>query len=312
MTTIAMAPITADRVRYIKLGIGGSWEQECVRSGIIRYGFNSGVGHRYRMCVDGRWDELRADFLAEGLTPSTATRFTNESRIFFEDRGSTLWITFAGERFLWGFTEPSVPVPHADTDSVTRRMRDGWQDTDISGAPLLKSNLAGSLTKLAGYRATSCNVDVEDYVLRRINCRVAPEVERGLAALQEVTAATLGMIRLLDPKDFEILVDLVFSTSGWRRQGVVGKTQKTLDLDLMLPSTGERAFVQVKSRTSPGELADYISRLDAADEYTRMFYVYHTGDVATNDPHVVLIGPERIAEMVVEAGLSGWVLRKVS
>ena len=149
-------------------------------------------------------------------------------------------------------------------------------------------------------------------MLRRINCRVAPEVERGLAALQEVTAATLGMIRLLDPKDFEILVDLVFSTSGWRRQGVVGKTQKTLDLDLMLPSTGERAFVQVKSRTSPGELADYISRLDAADEYTRMFYVYHTGDVATNDPHVVLIGPERIAEMVVEAGLSGWVLRKVS
>lgn len=312
MQALAPAPVTADRVRYIKLGAGGSWEQECLHNGIIRYGFNSGVGHRYRLCLDGRWDALCADFLAEGLATGTATRFTNETRIFFEDKGTTLWITFAGERFLWGFTEPTVPVPHAESDSVTRPMRDGWHDTDIAGSPLLKANLAGGLTKLAGYRATSCNVDVEDYVLRRINCRTIPEVERGIAALSEMTSATLAMIRLLDPKDFEILVDLVFSTSGWRRQGLIGKTQKTLDLDLVLPSTGERAFVQVKSRTNVAALADYISRLDAADDYDRMFYVYHTGDVSTDDPRVTLIGPDRIAEMVVEAGLSGWVVRKVS
>jgi hypothetical protein len=129
----------------------------------------------------------------------------------------------------------------------------------------------GSLTKLAGYRGTSCNVDVRDYVVRRINCETIPQVERGIVALREMTEATLAMIRLLDPKDFEILVDLVFSTSGWRRQGLIGKTQKTLDLDLVLPSTGERAFVQVKSRTTPAELADYISRLEAADDYARMF-----------------------------------------
>jgi hypothetical protein len=259
MPTLATAPITAERVRYIKLGIGGSWEQECSSRGLIRYGFNSSVDRRYCLCLDARWDELRADFLAEGLAPATATRFTNETRIFFEDIGRTLWITFVGDRFLWGFTEPSVPTPHASTDSVTRHMRDGWQDTDIEGCPLLKANLAGGLTKLAGYRATSCNVDVENYVLRRINCQTIPEVERGILALRAMTDATLAMIRLLGPKDFEILVDLVFSTSGWRRQGMIGKTQKTLDLDLVLPSTGERAFVQVKSRTSPAELADYIS-----------------------------------------------------
>jgi hypothetical protein len=59
-------------------------------------------------------------------------------------------------------------------------------------------------------------------------------------------------MKLLGPRDFETLVDLVFSTSGWRRQGVVGKTQKTLDLDLILPSTGERAFVQVKIQNVVG------------------------------------------------------------
>jgi hypothetical protein len=58
--------------------------------------------------------------------------------------------------------------------------------------------------------------------------------------------SALEMMRLLEPRDFETLVDLMFSTSGWRR-GIIGNTQKTLDLDLLLPSTGERAFVQVKS-----------------------------------------------------------------
>ena len=57
-------------------------------------------------------------------------------------------------------------------------------------------------------------------------------------------------------------MDLVFTSSGWRRLGVVGKTQKTLDLSLELPSTGERAFVQVKSRTDSKELADYIEQID--------------------------------------------------
>lgn len=44
--------------------------------------------------------------------------------------------------------------------------------------------------------------------------------------------------------------------------------------------------------------------------YTRMFYVYHTGHASTDDPRVVATGPERIAEMVVEAELVGWVVRK--
>lgn len=306
------ARIAAASVRYIKLGAGGAWEQECVSRGLVRFGFNSATQQRYTLCLQARWDELRASFLAEGFNPGKATGFTNETRRFFEDDGSTLWITFAGERFLWGFLEPGAPAPHPDGDGVTRRIAGGWRDTDLNGGPLRKTNLAGSLTKLAAYRGTSCNVDVSDYVLRRINCRTIPQVERSIAALRELTDAALDVIRLLDPKDFEILVDLVFSTSGWRRQGLIGKTQKTLDLDLVLPSTGERAFVQVKSHTNAAELADYISRLDAADEYTRMFYVYHSGNVATEDPRVVMIGPERIAEMVVEAGLVGWVVRKVS
>lgn len=305
-------PVEARQVRYIKLGRAGKWEAECDERGILRFGFGSATDKRFPLCQQGKWDELHESFRAEGKDEATATRFTNETRQFFEDDGSILWITFIGERFNWGFLEPGSAERHQDGNGVFRRIRGGWKDSDIYGGRLGKDNLAGTLTKLAAFRGTSCNVDVQDYVLRRINGHTVPEVERAINALAEMTEATLGMIRLLGPMDFEILVDLVFSSSGWRRQGVVGKTQKTLDLDLLLPSTGERAFVQVKSRTTSAVLKEYIDRIDSRDAYDRMFFVYHTGEASTDDPRVVVIGPEKLAEMAIEAGLTGWLIRKVS
>jgi hypothetical protein len=104
----------------------------------------------------------------------------------------------------------------------------------------------------------------------------------------------------------------VFSTSGWQRQGIVGKTQKTLDLDLVLPSTGERAFVQVKSKTRSAELAKYVGKLENLGPYDVMFYVFHSGEAKTEDDRVNVIGPEKLAELVVDAGLANWLIRKVS
>ncbi len=124
--------------------------------------------------------------------------------------------------------------------------------------------------------------------------------------------ASKEMIKLLGPKDFETLVDLIFSISGWRRQGIVGKTQKTLDLDLSLPSTGERAFVQVKSKTTSAELVEYVESLNELDSFNRMFFVYHSGEAETDDERVIVIGPDKLSEMAVDAGLVTWLIRKVS
>src|ERR1700687_4348883 len=86
------------RVRYIKLGEGGSWEKECVDRGIIRFGFDSANQERFPLCRARQWTELTQALIAEGKSKGTATRFTNETRLFFEDDGSTLWITFVGEQ----------------------------------------------------------------------------------------------------------------------------------------------------------------------------------------------------------------------
>lgn len=310
--TMPAEMIRPARVRYIKLGEAGRWEKECVEKGIVRFGFGSANAERFPLCRAGRWAELIQSFIASGRSRGTAVRFTNETQLFFEDNGTTLWITFVGERLCWGLLTPNAPDRHADGDGVWRTVAGGWRWTDVNGEPLTKDRLSGALTKLAAYRGTSCNVDVADYVIRRINGHKTPEVERAVIAMESVTRSVGELMKLLGPRDFETLVDLVFSTSGWRRQGIVGKTQKTLDLDLVLPSTGERAFVQVKSKTTSAELGEYIGRLEDHGPYDRMFYVFHSGEADTDDDRISIIGPEQLAELVADAGLVNWLIRKVS
>jgi hypothetical protein len=46
--------------------------------------------------------------------------------------------------------------------------------------------------------------------------------------------------------------------------------------------------------------------------YERMFYVFHSGEAKTDDERVIVMGPERIAELVLDAGLVNWLIDKVS
>ncbi|HEX3624132.1 MAG TPA: hypothetical protein VH280_01775 [Verrucomicrobiae bacterium] len=300
------------RVRYIKLGEHGMWEKECVEKNVIRYGYGSGGREMFSLCMKRRWPEVKKCYIGWGKDKGTATRFTNETRLFFEADATTLWITFIGERLYWGMLDSSVPKPCGDKNSVVRKVARGWRETDLKGKSLTKDRLSGALTKLSAYRGTSCNVDVAEYVIRRINGETMPEVERAVQASMEMKSAVLKLITLLHPRDFEMLVDLVFSTSGWQRQGIVGKTQKTLDIDIMLPSTGERAFVQIKSKTTSAELTEYVGKIDQLGPFDRMFYVYHSGEAKTDDDRVIVIGPEKLAELVRDAGLTTWLIRKVS
>ena len=299
-------------VRYIKLGEGGKWEAKCIEKNIIRLGFGTYKEERFALCRERRWDELEKSFVSDGRNRSTAKRFTKETRLFFESDASTVWITFVGEYFYWGVLEPTPPERHDDGDGVWRKVDGGWRNTDINGELLTKEKLSGALTKLAAYRGTSCNVDVSDYAIRRINGQKMPKVERAIEASRKMRESIQELMTLLIPQDFEILVELVFSTSGWRRQGQVGRTQKFLDLDLTLPSTGERACVQVKSKTTSAQLSEYVERIDEAGPFHRMFYVYHSGEAKTDDKRVTVIGPKELADLVFDAGLTSWLLNKVS
>ena len=199
--------------------------------------------------------------------------------------------------------------------NVAGRLMDGARPAK-GGSPLTADRLSGRLLQLQMYRGTICQAQPRDYLLDKINDRISSAVAAALAAETALRAAIADMMRLLTWQDFELMVDLVFSASGWRRIGMLGGVQETLDLDLILPSTGERALVQVKSRASSAELADYQARFEEAAAYGRLFFVWHSGPLReehlADDPRVMLLGPEKLAAMVIDAGLASWLRRKVS
>ena len=309
-----MPRISAKEARYIKLGRGGCWEELCLADGTLRLGYNE-VPHG--LAETGSLEDLRAHFRREGFAPQVASGHAKQLRDFYRAGPETLWITFSGGHLWWARAEGPVEFlggSEAEMDargSRLRRTRDGWHKTSLAGRPLRIPELNGALTKTAAYRMTICAVEPFDYLIRKINDQDLPEVARAKDARGAALEAIRELMRLLTWRDFELLVDLVFSQSGWRRIGETGGTQETVDLELELPSTGERAFVQVKSRTNQAQLKDYVERLAGRPE-SKMFYVYHTAKtpLAAPDSGVVLVGPERLAEMVLASGLFDWLLKK--
>ncbi|CAA6603792.1 conserved hypothetical protein [Rhodospirillaceae bacterium LM-1] len=314
--------VTASRVRYIKLGQGGIWESECFEKGIIRLGFRTET--HFDICKNGDWEALTEKFHASGRTKGVATNFSNQVKAFFEDDG-ILWITFSHNKLRWAFADKDEPIAcHHDKDGTFRKVKIRWNDSDINDKPLHMDDISGRITRLAAFRGASSEIrDKEDieYIIRRINGMRFQAAGEAKELCHALCGKIVLMMRKLTPKDFELLVDLVFSGSGWRRQSVVGETQKTVDMVLQLPTTGERAFVQVKSSANQTNFnEEYLEAFQNMKQFGRMFFVYHTVDGKENppreiscaDPSVTIIGPEKFAQMVLDAGLTSWLINRVS
>jgi hypothetical protein len=195
--------ISARVVRYIKLGWGGEWEKECLEKGIARLGFGTEQRSRFRWCSEGDWAKLKKKL---------ETRFTNQVRLFFEDDGRILWITFHGDRMYWGFLDPSPAESHPDGVGVWRTVVGGWRCDDLKGLTLTKDRLSRRVTKFAQWPGTSCKVTAADYVIRQINGKmVPPSGKRGDAPGESVQGVEDSVVAARQKK-------LVKSNSGISRQ----------------------------------------------------------------------------------------------
>ena len=309
-----MAEIEATAAKYIKLGEKGRWENLCRKDGTLRLGYNE-VPHKIALAGDR--EGVRQVFLDMGLAQGTATSHANQVLDFYLAGPDTVWITFSAGHLWWAVADAPVEFlggtdeEMAERGSRLRQTRDGWQSTSVGGTPLRIPELSGALTKVVGFQGTICAADPFDYLIRKINDKELPQIVAAKAARTSALESISALARLLHWRDFELLVELIFAQSGWRRIGTSGGTQKTVDIELLLPSTGETAFVQVKSKTDQTQLDDYVSRFETHGD-ARMFYVYHSAKtpIAVDNKRVVLIGPEKLAEMILEAGLFDWLLNK--
>lgn len=304
-----MTAVTASHLYYIKLGRGGDWEAESLRDGVLRFGYREAP---HDLCARGDWQGVWEAMKAIRGDAGAATRDVNQIRAYYEADEHSIFITFVGGLLYW--CRPSGPVELLDDRSHRRQTAEGWRNTSVNGTLLSADRLSGRLLKVQMFRGTICDVRAGDYLLRKLSDQLSPEVAAAEEAERALMTAIVDLMRLLTWQDFELLVDLVFSTSGWRRVSQVGRTQKTVDLELILPSTAERAFVQVKSQATSAALNDYVARLAEADAYDRMFFVWHTGDIPeeSSPAGVILLGPRKLSRMVLDAGLSSWLREKVS
>jgi len=307
--------ITPSAVRYIKLGRNAAWFSRCIEQGLIEFGHSQAP---HEIASRGNREDLEAFYRSLGRSPGKAKDFTRELLDFYTLGSDCLWITVGDGRLWWAFAEPGVIPIEAQAGEERgaryRKVIGAWRDTDINGGPLTLNTLSTRLTKVAAYRQTLCRVEAEDYLLRRINGVEDPAAARAGKARGELIASARVLIEQLTWRDFEVLVDLIFAGSGWKRASAVGGSDQA-DTDLILEQavTGERAFVQVKSRASQATLQDYVDRFQASVGFDRLFFLCHspTGAVAAVDqPGVHVWLGDTLAEQAVRAGLFDWLLEK--
>jgi hypothetical protein len=154
-----------------------------------------------------------------------------------------------------------------------------------------------------------------DYVIRKIRGEMQPDVLNAKESVRKLERDVETLIKGLWWKDFELLVELIFSRAGWQRMSVIGKTEKEIDLDMMLPVSNRRAFVQVKSQANPAVIRSCYDAYSAYDQYNEMYMVFHSlnGEpsqigVEADDLH--LWDSARLASLVVRSGLVEWLIAK--
>lgn len=305
-----MQTIAPNQIRFIKLGEGGEWEQSCIQENTIRLGYDS---PHHQDCLSGNWDEVRKFWLAVRKgNEGAASRDLNQIRDFYELSENDVWITFYKKKLYW--CHAAREVIELDDKSRIRKVAGNWSATDICGQPLRVENIDGRVAKVQGFRGTICSVELQDYLVRKINGQAIDEVESAKSALANLRSHVEELIKGLWWHDFELLIDLVFSKAGWQRFSVLGKTEKDIDLDVYSPATQKRAFVQIKSTTNRAEIEAYIRTFNEYEQFDEMYFIYHTchSDLSGIVPHpnIHLWGLTRIAALVVNAGLVEWLINK--
>jgi hypothetical protein len=130
-----------------------------------------------------------------------------------------------------------------------------------------------------------------------------------------MVAVAAEMIAALHWADFETLVDLIFARSGGQRISRVGGTQKDVDLILEQPTTGEKAFVQVKSKAGQAVLDNYVDRFRRRGADEQWFFVCHSPKGALNaddESRLHVWAGDRLADAAVRAGLFDWLTERTA
>lgn len=300
-------------VRYIKLGPGNAWADECLAKGRLPLGHHDAPHD----AAEGQdWDCLKGIWTGQGLSGSKASDFLREVREFYTLGTDCLWITFAMGHMWWANAHPDVIAEQSidrSRPSRFRRVIGAWSRCDINGDPISITSLSTRLTSTTGYRQTICRVAAQELAIRRINDEELESVAAARNVRTSFQASLVPIIQALHQNDFELMVDLTFTRLGWLRESEVGGLQKDVDMVMRQPLTGERALIQVKSRIDQAGVDLCAAKL-APYEIPRCYLICHSpdGDLTppTAMPGLAIWTSEKLALHAIQAGLVDWLFAR--
>lgn len=311
------ADVLPSSVRYVKNGAAGRWWKSARANGQLHAGWLEVPGDllesRDLAAIEPlvrAWSEGRAG----------ATQDFNALRALLVHPSQHVWVTFQDGCMWWCTVRDEITVnPQGETNDcghfwLTCSSR--WSNRSVGGLrQLVMTELPGIVTATSGYRATVCKPKGWTEILRII--RNDEDADARLAALarQAYEDAVATLIARLGDKDFEVLVDLILSRTGWARIASRGGVTEGIDVEVENPTSGEIAFVQVKSSADQSVLDDYVSRFnDRKDRYSRMIFAVHSPNGNLTPPAgqpVSVWMRKQIAALVVKLGLGDWVAKRL-
>lgn len=299
---------------YLKLGVQGRWENVLIEGIKARIGWHDIL---LEDIIEERWDIIRKniedDYSARGKK-SGATQDFNALKIFCNATDKDVFITFYDGKLYWCKLDENEI--QADNISKFRTTKIKWSCQDINGSVLYANNISGRISKTQGFRATLCRIDEIESLRRIINAEKSPLIKGIEIKKSELCKYIQCALKELHWKDLEVLADLIFSQSGWRRISLIGGKMKYIDMELEDIITKERYQVQVKAAASKQDFEDYVEKFNGLD-YSKLFFVVFNTDStlknykSTYDNIELLTGKE-LSELIVDLGLVNWVVQKIN
>jgi hypothetical protein len=237
---------------YIKLGIGGKWEESSIRENKVRIGWTNWLVEEINQ---RNWDILKERYQHEYKNKGSATADINALKTLVDSTSDDIWITFHSSQLWW--CQVGEPGIFKDEISNYRKVMGQWHNHDIHGRPLIANQVPGSISKVQRFQGSICTVKEVDDLRRLLNNQPSQAFQAISVAREELIKEVERGLKRLHWKDFETLVDLVFRNAGWRRTSVVGGTMKFTDIELEEPITGDLYQIQVKSTATIGDFEKY-------------------------------------------------------
>lgn len=297
---------------YIKLGVGGKWADSSINEDKARIGY---AGWRLEQINTRSWEFLKTQYRHGYKNDASATTDLNALENFVVSNPEDIWVTFHSGK-LWWCRLANGPLQEDDI-SKYRDTSGAWKNQDVNGRELLINQIPGSISKIQGFRGTVCKIHEVEVLKRLINGIQSDAYQHIFNANSNLISQVENGLKLLHWKDFEALVDLVFREAGWQRISVLGETMKFTDMDLREPITNELYQVQVKSAASLSDFQQYADNFSHGS-YRKLYFVVHSPEPnlvayqateCRND--IELIFPNKLAALVVDMGLTKWLLDKI-